>query len=160
MEIRHQLYRLLSLYILPLHIVAFRSRLESSKGGYGARSHHTAIPDYYDERDRQREWEFSNGSRYSFYFDEPYIHELNFFQGSLLNDSNFHIDSTLFGIDNPFDTPLPTPIAGSGFDPCNGDDCEECSIPDEYKLIENPIDALMYLGIQRAKPIFTIMVDD
>ena len=165
MGIRRPHYRLLIFYSLPLHIIAFRSRHEVLKGGYGSISSRNAITDYYDDRDREREREsarhITSGGRYSFYSDEAYIHsDLDYFQENLFAAVNILADPNIFGIDNPFDTLLPASITSNGFDPCNGDDCEECTIPDEFKHVENPIDTLMYLGIQRAKPIVTAMVDD
>ena len=160
MEIRHQRLRLLLLYSLPLHIVAFGPRrLESLKGGYGSRICHGAMADY-DEQEREQEFENHNfeSRKYSLYYDEPLLHsDLEVFQGSLFTAGNFRIDSTMFGIDNPFDTLISTTIGDS----CNGDDCEECFIPDEYKYVDEPVDVLMYIGIQRAKPIVaTTEVDD
>lgn len=137
------------------------------KSGYECRTSRTAIADYNDEREwgREEDVERQNSkdrrNRYSFYHDESYMRDdFDFFQGSLFTTGSFRIDSTMFGVDNPFDVLVSTSTANNTFDPCNGDDCEECSIPEEYKHVENPIDALLYLGIQRVKPIVTTMVDD
>ena len=167
MEIRHKRHRLFLLYSLPLNIAAFHPCLESLKGG--SMTSRTTIPEHYDgEREREHglESQNSNGSWYSecsFHTDKSYVHnELDFFQGGLFTAENFRIDSNMFGIDNPFDIPVlqPTSITSKVFDTCSGDDCEECFIPDEYKHVENAVDALIFLGIQRAKPIVTTMVDD
>eukprot|EP00543_Licmophora_paradoxa_P008009 CAMPEP_0202451050 /NCGR_PEP_ID=MMETSP1360-20130828/9560_1 /ASSEMBLY_ACC=CAM_ASM_000848 /TAXON_ID=515479 /ORGANISM="Licmophora paradoxa, Strain CCMP2313" /LENGTH=127 /DNA_ID=CAMNT_0049069515 /DNA_START=83 /DNA_END=463 /DNA_ORIENTATION=+ len=35
-----------------------------------------------------------------------------------------------------------------------GDDCEECEIPDEYKISDEPqLDVMSFLGIKRAEPL-------
>lgn len=37
---------------------------------------------------------------------------------------------------------------------CNGDECEECLIPDEFKKTESEaVDVLAFLGIRRAAPL-------
>ena len=140
-------------------VLAFGPRLESLKGGYGSRMSRTAMADY-DEREREQERESqTHRRRYSPYHDDLRIHnDLDFFHGSLLYAGNFRVDSTMFGIDNPFDL-LPASADNNLLDICNGEDCEECSIPEEYKQVENPIDILMYLGIQRAEPIIATKVD-
>uniref|UniRef100_A0A7S2R1D0 Uncharacterized protein n=1 Tax=Eucampia antarctica TaxID=49252 RepID=A0A7S2R1D0_9STRA len=39
--------------------------------------------------------------------------------------------------------------------PCRGEECEQCEIPDEFKLPDtlSPVDVMAILGIQRAEPI-------
>ena len=152
--------RLFFLYLLPLHIVlAFGPKLESLKGGYG--SSRAAMAEY-DEQEQHESEDYKRTSRrYSpYHHDDPRMqHDLDFFHGSLFHTGNFRVDSTMFGIDNPFDL-LNTSTDNNVGDLCNGEDCEECSIPEEYKNVDNPIDVLLYFGIQRAKPIVATTFDD
>lgn len=66
------------------------------------------------------------------------------------------VDFDVFGIVNPFD-PKPASTPTPSFD--DGDDDEDCLIPEEYKLAD-PQDAayvLEFLGIQRAKPVESLL---
>lgn len=154
--------RLFFLYSLPLHIVlAFGPKLESLKGGYGTRMSRTAIADY-DEREEHEGEDYKRTSRryLSYYHDDPRMqHDLDFFHGSLFHTGNFRVDSTMVGIVNPFDM-LQSSTDTNVDDFCSSEDCEECSIPEEYKLVDNPIDVLAYFSIQRAKPIVATTLDD
>lgn len=155
MGLRRRLYRLLFLCLMSQHVVAFGPRLESLKGGYGCRTSRTAITGY-DERER----EHPKRRRSSPYHEDPYMRDdIDFFYESWFNVGDFLVDSTMFGIDNPFEI-LPTSADNDVFDLCTGNECVECSIPEEYKRVDNPIDVLVYLGIQRAKPIVASTVDD
>ena len=154
--------RLLFLYSLPLHIVlAFGPRLESLKGGYGSRMSRTAMAEYDDQEEHESQNYKLTGRRYSPYHDDPRMqHDLDLFYGSLLYIRHFQVDSTMFGIDNPFDIQPTSTDDHDVIDFCDGDDCEECLIPEEYKHVDSPIDVLMYFGIQRAKSIITTTFDN
>lgn len=43
---------------------------------------------------------------------------------------------------------------------CQGDDCEQCEIPDDLKQQALSVDVLDFLGIQRATPIRTRRIED
>jgi hypothetical protein len=161
MVIRQQSRRLFFLYSLPLHIViAFGPSLESLKGGYGSRMSRTSMAEYDEREERESQNYKRTGGRFLPYHDDPRMqHDLDFCHGSLVHTGNFRVDSIMFGIDNPFDI-LPSSTDNNVIDLCNGDDCEECSIPEDYKRVDNPVDVLMYIGIQRAKPIVATTFGD
>jgi hypothetical protein len=50
---------------------------------------------------------------------------------------------------------------GGLFETCSGQDCEECEIPKEWKNIgpAGQVDAMDFLGIQRAKPLIARAAD-
>lgn len=160
MGIQRQLYRLIFLYLMSQHVVAFGPRLESLKGGNGCRSSRTAIAGY-EEREREHPDQNSKRRRSSPYHEDPYMPDnIDSFHANWFNVGDFLVDSAMFGIDNPFDI-LPTSTDNELlFDFCTGNECVECSIPEEYKRVDNPIDVLVYLGIQRVKPIVASQVDD
>jgi hypothetical protein len=65
------------------------------------------------------------------------------------------VDFDVFGVVNPFDST--SPMVESTDD---GDDEEDCLIPEKYKLVDpqDVANVLEYLGIQRAKPVVSALL--
>jgi hypothetical protein len=146
---------LLLFFLIPHHTVAFGPGLESVKGAHRSRTNRFAISDY-DDHDRDiRENLNSRNRAYTLHY-ETIVEKIDgeFFHSRLFVSEPFYIDSTMFGIVNPFDVHVAgTSTEDSNFDTCSGDDCVECAIPEEYKFVGTPIDVMAYLGIKRAESI-------
>jgi hypothetical protein len=105
----------------------------------------------------------SHSRRFALHYENRF-EEVNgeIFQSRLFISEPFLFDSSSFGIVNPFDdfALVDANTFSNSYDEyeddilsCRGDDCGDCSIPEEYRQIEDPIDVLAYLGLRRAKPL-------
>jgi hypothetical protein len=145
---------------------AFRPRHER-QGGRGAAA--TAIDRLKCLFSHQSSGDENVPQRYSLHYESRY-EEINgeYFQSRLFISEPFVLDPSTFGIVNPFDdlvsatsnwntalVPTPTDVdEGGSNDSFCGEECDECAIPDEFKLVDvNPIEVMAYLGLQRAKPL-------
>jgi hypothetical protein len=149
---------LLSFIVLPFHSAAFGPRLEPLKGGYGPRTKQFAISDC-DEQDEHEHPSSTQHQVYTINYENQFEEiDGEVFRRSLFIAEPFILDSAMFGVNNPFDTPFQVANAIvdiTDYDSCSGDDCDECSIPEEFKYVESPVDVMAYLGIKRVEPIRT-----
>jgi hypothetical protein len=116
------------------------------------------------DQDSDNESQVSPSHRFALHYESRF-EEINgeIFQSRLFISEPFVFDSSSFGIVNPFDdfALVEANAFSNSYDEyddddvlsCRGDDCVDCSIPEEYRQIENPIDVLAYLGLRRAKPL-------
>ena len=147
---------LLLFVAFPFQASAFGPRLEPIKGGYGPRSNLFAISDY-DESDEQENLSATKSRVYTIHL-ENHFEEIDgeVFRSRLFIAEPFVLDSSMFGVVNPFDVPLRVSNAIvdlTDYGSCSGDDCDECSIPEGFKHVESPVDVMAYLGIKRVAPI-------
>ena len=143
-------YRCLLLLLcgFPCLTVAFGPRFEPVK--YGARTNRQVFAENENEEEHQNL--VSQQRSYSLHYENRYEEiDGEYFQSRLFISEPFILDASVFGIINPYDK-LTEGEDDDAFAAC-GEDCEECAIPEEYKLVENPIDVMAYLGIRRAEAI-------
>jgi hypothetical protein len=154
----------LSLLLLPLFglVSAFGPRLEPC-GRIVAKHLQMSLSQSGSDQDGGGLDKQSHSRRFALHYESRF-EEVNgeIFQSRLFNPEPFMFDSSSFGIINPFDdfALMDANTFSNSYDEyeddllsCGGDDCVDCSIPEEYRHVENPIDVLAYLGLRRAEPL-------
>jgi hypothetical protein len=114
--------------------------------------------------DQTAEQQQTSDCRYSFTQSLDYRESRRNWEGDfiprLFISRQLLVDFAVFGVVNPFDsitTPVVETSPGSTED---GDDEEDCLIPEEYKLVDpqEAANVMEYLGIQRAKPVVSVFL--
>lgn len=158
---------LLLLYLLlSYEVVAFGPRLDSLKAGFGSQTNRLTLAASGNDHDLERELENRDCRRKLSLYRYEEIHNNkdtshDLFSKRIIAAEPFIMDPAMFGIDNPFDSSKLGAIStelNNFYSDNIDDDCDiECSIPEEYKYVDQPIDVLMYLGIRRAEPVRTTL---
>lgn len=142
---------------LPCLARAFGPKYEPLKGGRGNTFGRMSRSNNESNEERKRPGVQRRG--FSLHYENR-IFEINgeILQGRVFISEPFVLDAFSFGIANPFEVP-DTRMGRGDADGC-GEECDECSIPEEYKQVDPVIDVLAYLGIRRADSLRAPGVND
>jgi hypothetical protein len=131
----------LLVFSLPLTAMGWGTVFDTFRVGYGTstalRLRSSDTDDDFDSQNRLGSLEKAYGSL------DADFHEEILVRGAVYGGEPVLWDASLFGDDSSFDFEFPC-----------GEDCDDCLIPEEYKIdARENIDVMAFLGIRRADSI-------
>jgi len=140
--------------------VAFETRFEPLKGGYGGSRRRIWKAEFSGDHQEEKEEHRHHQSRgYTLHFENRYESvDGETIHSRLFISEPFVLDAAMFGVANPYEAAVDPALPAVDTPTENYedvDDSQDCAIPDEYKKMAEltQVDVMAFLGIKRAVPL-------